>query len=119
MKHQAHLKCLHQHSQQQSELKQAEVRLENPFTNKKPRSSYTQPKGGLALLVKSVRTKKQALQQISALVDSHKERLETYEKDLKQVGQDGRSEGKKIPRRAAQKSNGNESSSKGAFEDER
>lgn len=97
MKHHAHLKSLQQNSQWQSDLKQAEVRLEN-------QSAHLEQLENRLLLLKedsrqfaqSVQEKKQALQQISGLVDSHKDRLEQYEEELKQAAKEAEAKEKEI-----------------------
>ena len=82
-KHHAHLKCLQQHSQWQSDLKQAEVRLENLSGHQKQLESrleqLTQDGHQIAHIIQE---KKQSLQHISALVDSHKDRLSMFEENL-------------------------------------
>lgn len=89
LKHQSHLKSLQQHSQWQSDLKQAEVRLENQTEQQKQlENRMLQLKEDWNQLSHGVQEKKQGLQHISALVDSHKDRLEQYEEDLKKASQE-------------------------------
>lgn len=86
IKQQAHLKSVQQNSQWQSELKQAEVRLENLAEHQKLlENRYEQLKIDWQQLAQSSRERKQQLQQLSSLVDSHKDRLEQYEEELKKL----------------------------------
>lgn len=86
LKHQSHLKFLHQHSQWQSDLKQAEVRLENQSGQLKAlENRISLLKEDSHVFAKNVQEKKQAMLQISGLVDSHKDRLEQFEEELKKV----------------------------------
>lgn len=85
-KQQAHLKSLQQNSQSQSDLKQAEVRLENLNSRQQQleiRSQQLKTDG--QQLTASQHEKKQSLQKISNLVDSHKDRLEQFEEELKKL----------------------------------
>lgn len=84
IKQQAHLKCLQQNSQWQTEFKQAEVRVENLTGHQEQLENRLQQlKIDWQQLLRSGQEKKQNLQQISALVDSHKDRLEQFEEELK------------------------------------
>lgn len=97
MKQQSHLKCLQQNSQWQSELKQAEVRLENLMEHQKQlENRLEQLKTDWQQLAQSGQERKQSLQQLSALVDSHKDRLEQYEEELKKLVQEGENKQKEI-----------------------
>ena len=97
MKNQSHLKCLQQNSQGQSDLKQAEVRLENQAEQQKNlENRLHQHRLDSQQLAQSVHEKKQQLQQISSLVDSHKDRLEQYEEELKKLILEGEGKQKEI-----------------------
>lgn len=86
VKQQAHLKGLQQESQWQSELKQAEVRLENLKEHQKQLEIRNQQfKSDGMQLVLMGQEKKRSLQQVSSLVDSHKDRLDQYEEELKKI----------------------------------
>ncbi len=96
-KQQTHLKCLQQNSQWQSELKQAEVRLENLSGHQKQvENRLQQLKIDGQQLAQSRQERKQNLQQLSSLVDSHKDRLEQYEEELKKLIQQGEEKQKEI-----------------------
>lgn len=96
-KQQAHLKSLQQNSQWQTELKQSEVRLENLTEQQKLLESRIQQlKADWQQLAQSGQERKQSLQQLSAVVDSHKDRLEQYEEDLKKLAVDGEEKQKEI-----------------------
>lgn len=87
---QAHLKCLQQNSQWQSDLKQSEVRLENLIDQQKQSENrFAQLKVDSLQLIKNGQERKQNLQQLSHLVDSHKDRLDQYEEELKALSIEG------------------------------
>lgn len=89
-KQQAHLKSLQQNSQCQSDLKQTEVRLENLTSHQKQLEIRLQQliTDGHQLAA-GQQEKRQNLQKISALVDSHKDRLEQFEEELKKITIEG------------------------------
>ena len=90
IKQQAHLKSLQLNSQYQSDLKQAEVRLENLADQQvQLENRFQRLKIEWGLLTQNAQEKKQSLKQLSALVDAHKDRLEQYEEDLKRLAQEG------------------------------
>ncbi len=102
-KQRIYLKALQQHSQQQSEIKQAEVRLENLLDHQK---RYENQMGQIQLdyqtMLGSLKEKKQHLNKISSLVDTHKDRLEQFEDELKQLAgkrEEYRNEIEKIKRK--------------------
>jgi chromosome segregation protein len=96
-KQQAHVKSLQQNSQWQSELKQAEVRLENLTAHQKQlEERFEQLKADWQQLAQTAQERKQNLQQLSGLVDSHKDRLEQYEEDLKKLVVEGEEKQKEI-----------------------
>lgn len=96
-KQQAHVKSLQQNSQWQSELKQAEVRLENLVAHQKQlEERLEQLKTDWQQLTQMVQERKQNLQQLSGLVDSHKDRLEQYEEELKKLALEGEEKQKEI-----------------------
>ena len=89
-KQQAHLKCLHQSSQWQSDLKQSEVRLENLREREKSLLvRLEQMRQDEQQLGEKVQERKASLQQVSDLVDASKDRLEQYEEDLNLLVQKG------------------------------
>jgi chromosome segregation protein len=97
IKQQIHLKSLQRNSQLQSELKQVEVRLENLRERQKQLESREQQlKMDLQQLSQSVQEKKQHLLQLSRLVDTHKDRLEQYEDELKSKAHEGESKQKEM-----------------------
>lgn len=97
VKQQAHLKSVQQNSQWQSDLKQAEVRLENLSEQQKHlENRYQQLKTDWQQLAQTSQERKQQLQQLSALVDTHKDRLEQYEEELKKLAQEGEAKQKEI-----------------------
>jgi chromosome segregation protein len=97
MKQQAHLKGVQQNSQWQSELKQAEVRLENLSEQQKHLENRDhQLKTDGQQLVQISQERKQLLQQLSAQVDTHKDRLDHYEEELKKLAQEGEVKQKEI-----------------------
>lgn len=97
IKQQAHLKSVQQNSQWQSDLKQAEVRLENLAEREKQLEQRDQQlKIDLKQLGQSAQERKQQLQHISALIDAHQDRLEQYEEELKKLTQEGEDKQKEI-----------------------
>jgi chromosome segregation protein len=90
IKQQNHLKSLQQNSQCETDLKQAEVRLENHIERHKQLDSrYQQLATDGQQLAQSIQERRRHLQQLSSLVDSHKDRLDHYEEDLKKFAQEG------------------------------
>ncbi|WP_068467300.1 chromosome segregation protein SMC [Candidatus Protochlamydia phocaeensis] len=83
-KHQMHLKILQQENQFVSDIKQAEVRLENNQERKKQlEKRKSELVEELTQLAQILQEKRKHLQQVAALVDSHKDRLDQYEEELK------------------------------------
>lgn len=83
------LKGLQIESQLESECKQNEVRWENNKERKKQgKERETKLTEELKLLSQQAQEKKVQLGQVSALVDTHKDRLELYEEELKKNGQE-------------------------------
>lgn len=97
MKQQNHVKGLQQNNQLVSDMKQAEVRLENNEERnnqfKKRREQIGEESKQLALMIQE---KKKQLQHISGLVDSHKDRLDQYEEELKLLAKQQESEQKQL-----------------------
>jgi chromosome segregation protein len=97
IKQQAHLKALQVNSQCQSNLKQTEIRLENLAEQKKQGENRLERlKIEQGLLMQNAEEKKQALKQLSALVDAHKDRLDQYEEELKSFAQEGEKKQKEL-----------------------
>lgn len=96
-KQQIHLKSLQQNNQWQSEIKQAEIRLENFLEHQKQlEKRFQELKTDWQALVQSGQERKQNLQKLSALLDSHKDRLVQYEEDLRKLALDGEEKQKEI-----------------------
>lgn len=90
LKEHAYVKSLQQNSQWQSELKQAEVRLENLNDRRSQlEERLAQMRIDSERLAELLKEKKNHLQQVSGLVDSHKDRLEHYEEELQRLQVEG------------------------------
>lgn len=97
LKQQAHLKMLQQNGQWQSELKQGEVRLQNFEDHQKTLNDrLKQLKIDSEQLIEIRRDKKQQLQQLSDLIDVHKDRLEALEEQIKSQAIDEENKKKEI-----------------------
>lgn len=88
-KQQQHLKFLQEENRLSSEYKHNEARLENSLDRKKileeRKQKLLEDYKQIQLLAQE---KKQQLTQVTGLVDSHKERLEQYEDDIKTVSKE-------------------------------
>lgn len=83
-KQQDHLNHLHQNHSLQSELKQTEVRLDNLNRHQQLLEAQIEKLGSDFLhLDQTAKEKTDQLHQLSGLVDSHRDRLEQFEEDLK------------------------------------
>lgn len=88
-KQQQHLQILQHESQTDTECKQNEVRLDNNRERKKSLDERACQTGeDLNMIAQQVKERKQHLQQISALIDTYKDRLEQCEDELKRNGQE-------------------------------
>jgi len=83
IRQQAHLKGVQEESQALSELKQAEIRLENLALGiKQLEARRVQIDQEIEAATLARNDRKKQLQQVSGLVDSHKERLDNYEEEI-------------------------------------
>ena len=81
-----HLKSVQQTSQWQSEMRQAEVRLENLIQQESHLSQrLEQLKSDREQFSLSAKEKKSALQQLSGIVDVHKDCLDQFEDELRKL----------------------------------
>ncbi len=96
-KNNSHVKCLQQESQFVSEMKQAEVRLENQEERKKQlKIRQDQILEDLKQIAQTIQEKKKQLQQVSGMVDAHKDRLDQFEDELKSMGVDQEAKQKEL-----------------------
>lgn len=85
-KQRIHFQYLQQHIQWQSDLKQSEIHLENFTKHEKQLTDRLQQlKINWQKLLQIRQEKKQYLEQLSTLIDHHKNRLNQYEEELKQL----------------------------------
>lgn len=86
IKQQAHLKGMEQMNQLQSDIKQSHLRIENISEHHKNCGfRYQQLKHDLEQLLQYGKERKKNLQQLSALVDSHRDRLDQFEEEIKAI----------------------------------
>lgn len=85
-KHQSHLQAMQQEGQLDSEIKQLEVRCENISDKQKQLQERKQfIIDDIKQITKAIQEKKKALQDASGLVDAHKDKLEQFEEQLKEL----------------------------------
>ncbi|MBA2368210.1 MAG: chromosome segregation protein SMC [Candidatus Protochlamydia sp.] len=89
LKQQSHGKSLQEESRCVSEMKQSEIRLEN-FQERKEQLKSRQDLIAyeIEIAAQVIHDKKKQLQQVSSLVDSHKERMDYYEEELERIAKD-------------------------------
>ncbi len=111
-KHHAHLKSMQIFNQLQSDLKQAEIRCENQEERSIQVSQrHQQLIQDQSLLSEKLKDRKQDLQEISNIVDQHKNHLKDIEEEIQQLNTDGeetqraleKERGKAIEAKARQK----------------